>query len=96
MKRSRYDRFLIGFIPGVIIPGITFIVTWMLMSHLSLGEYISRFYDYNKLPHLISLSAIPNLLVFFIFIWTDNYRSAKGVISATFLLTFIMLIIKFF
>lgn len=33
---------------------------------------------------ILSLCVIPNLLTFFIFIWTKRDKSAKGVLMATF------------
>jgi hypothetical protein len=47
------------------------------------------------LSKVVSLAAIPNLLLFFLFIWTKRNFSARGVIFATLLLAFVMLILKF-
>ena len=44
---------------------------------------------------LISICVFPNLLAFFIFIWTNYLKSARGVLLATFIYAFIIFIGKF-
>ncbi|MCF8225390.1 MAG: hypothetical protein K9J30_05885 [Bacteroidales bacterium] len=95
-RREKYNTFYAGLLPGVLLPVVTFLVYWKVVSGLTLSEYIEQFYRINKLSSLISLSAIPNLLLFFIFIWSTMYRAAKGVIYATIVVAVIMIIVKFF
>ena len=68
-------------------------------------EYISRygFYetidlikDGNLYGKVLSLAAIPNLFVFFIFIKKKQDYRAKGVLLATILIALTSLILKFF
>lgn len=91
----KYDQLVVGLTSGVLVPVITFIIAWMVISDDSLGTYFQQFQQINRLSGLISLSALPNLLFFFIFIWLSMYRAARGVIFATLLLAFVMLIIKY-
>ena len=49
----------------------------------------------GMLSKVLSLAAVPNLLLFFVFIWTHKNFSARGVIFATLLVAFVMLILKF-
>lgn len=49
----------------------------------------------KKLSSLISLCVIPDLLLFFIFIWLDYLYSARGVLAAVFLLALIVVLTKF-
>lgn len=58
-------------------------------------EFLSGFQQLGMLSKVVSLTAIPNLLLFFLYIWTDRNFSARGVIFATLLLAFVMLILKF-
>ena len=94
-KTDKYDQLVLGLILGTILPMLAFIITWLIAEGGSLGDYIQRFQKMGRVSSLISLSAIPNLLLFFIFIWLNKYKSARGVIFATFLLAFAMLIVKF-
>ena len=45
---------------------------------------------------VLTLAAIPNLFVFFVFIKKKQDYKAKGVLMATFLIAFTTLILKFF
>ena len=57
-------------------------------------NYLKGFYRVNSLAGLVSLSAIPNLLLFFVFIWTNWNKSARGVIFATLIVAGITLLLK--
>lgn len=92
---NQYDKLVFGLVPGILLPVLAFIVTWAVISDIPLGRYLDQFREMNRLSSLISLSAIPNLLLFFVFIWLNNYRSARGVIFATLILALVMLIVKF-
>lgn len=94
-KTVKYDKLLYGFVPGIILPAIAFLLSWIILSDISLADYFHQFKVMDRLSSLISLSAIPNLLLFFVFIWLNMYRGAQGVIFATLILAFLMLIIKF-
>ncbi len=91
----KYDKLLTGLIPGIIVPAVALLVSWLILSDNPLGVYLDRFRQLNRISSLISLSAIPNLLIFFLFIWSNSYRAARGVILATLILAFVMLIFKF-
>lgn len=94
-KYERFDRLAVGLVAGLLLPLLAFFVSWLILSEGSLAQYIERFQKLNRISSLISLSAIPNLLLFFLFLWKNLYRSARGVIFATLILAFVMLIFKF-
>lgn len=50
----------------------------------------------NLYGKVLSLAAIPNLIIFFVFIKKKQDMRAKGVLMATFLIAFTTLILKFF
>lgn len=86
---------VLGLITGLVLPVITLLAIWLVRFDGGLGEFISSFRQMSMLSKIISLSAIPNLLLFFLFIWTNRIFSARGVIFATLLVAMIMLLIKF-
>ena len=87
---------LFGFILGVISPILGVIIFYLLTNtSLSLTGYINHLLDHKLVSHVISLGAISNLLVFFIFIWTNYLRSARGVVFATMLYAILVAISKF-
>lgn len=93
--RSKYNSLVLGLIFGLIVPVILVFVFYLLKyPDLNTGEFLRLFFDLKILTHLISLCAIPNLIIFFIFIGRNYYLSARGVILATFIIVAIVLIIR--
>lgn len=84
-----------GLIPGLILPVVTLLGFWLFRSGASLMQFLATFQNMGILSKILSLSVLPNLLLFFIFIWTRRNFSARGVIFATLLVAFVMLILKF-
>ena len=95
MTHKRFNNLLYGLVPGVLMPVLTLLVFWLVKSDRGLGEFLAGFQQLGMLSKVVSLTAIPNLLLFFLYIWTDRNFSARGVIFATLLLAFVMLILKF-
>lgn len=106
IKKSIYNTFLFGILAGIILQMISFYIILLLNKSLigyterSVFEFLAYLMDYEAgwsqiIPKLLSLSAIPDLLLFFAFIWTDRLKSARGVIGSVFLLGIVILILKF-
>jgi hypothetical protein len=62
---------------------------------ISFSEFVEFTVSGKKLSSLISLSVVPDLLVFFIFIWLNYLYSARGVLAAVFLFALIVVLTKF-
>jgi len=95
MSEKKFDTLLTGLIPALILPALTLLVFWIIKSDRGFTDFLVYFQKMKMLSKVVSLTAIPNLLLFFLFIWTKRNFSARGVIFATFLLAFVMLILKF-
>ena len=93
--KKRFDSLLSGLIPGIVFPLMVMVVMWAVKSEDGLFDFLRRFQHQHMLSKLVSLAAIPNLLLFFLFIWTDRTFSARGVIFATLVIAFVMLVLKF-
>lgn len=94
--KSRFNNIWLGAALGLVVPVITIFVAWRLrFDYMEMGEFFSTMMARKLLSSVISLCAIPNLLVFLIFIWLNNLYSARGVLLSTFIVGFIMVIIKF-
>ena len=85
----------LGLIAGLILPMMTLSIIWQVRYDVGLGEFLISLQRIGALSKLISLSVIPNLLLFFLFIWTNRTFSARGVIFATLIVAMIMLVLKF-
>ena len=84
-----------GLIPGIFLPLTTLIIIWAVKYDGGFFEFLTKFQHRGLLSKVVSLAVIPNLLLFFLFIWTDRTFSSRGVIFATLVLAFLMLVLKF-
>ncbi len=83
MKRWINTMFT-GILTGLLVPLISFqAYVSLYRKGETVVQVLDRFVFLNVLTHVMSLACIPNLLVFFLFLWTNNERSAHGVIGAT-------------
>ena len=95
--KSNLDTTVFGMLSGIFLPIITFLIVYFILSdHQTLNEYLQRLIDRNIQGHFISISVIPNLLIFFIFIWLYKMKAARGVLLSTFLWAFLILAIRLF
>lgn len=95
-KSLKFNSFYHGFFGGLAITSIVFtlftIINWhhfetwnKFVIYLSYGQMISS---------LISLCAVPNLVLFFYFMHTDRYHSGKGLIAITMLTAIFVFILR--
>ena len=82
---NRYDSILVGVALGGATPLFSLIIFYVVKYNYLpfLRFYKEILLANNILTPVISLCVIPNLLVFFIFIWTNRHHSARGVLLAT-------------
>lgn len=97
MTSNRLNNLWIGLAAGLIIPAIALTSYYFVRySDLSLVDFFKVYKNLGILTHIISLSVLPDLLVFFLFIRQNMLKSARGVLLATLLFTFAVLCIRFF
>jgi len=96
-RKPNLDTTVTGTLFGIFVPIITFFVIYFIMSESqTLNDYMQRLIDRNIQGHFISISVIPNLLIFFIFIWLYKMKAARGVLLSTFIWAFVILAIRLF
>ena len=94
--KSVIDNIPLGLILGIIIPLLTLIfINAESNRHLDMFSFLEKLHHRGKLSGLLSLCAIPNLGLFFLFMWKNNYRSGRGVMMATVILVVIVFGFKF-
>ena len=82
---------LTGFVTGLLVPVLAFCIYVVIFrGGERVIDVLTRFADKNVLSHVISLSVIPNLLAFLLFLWSSKELSARGVIGATLLYSFVV------
>ena len=96
MKKINSNSLLGGTIAGIILPIIIFLIVISLRKgNAEFMQYIKILQGQSVLSKLMSLCLIPNLLLFFIFIWSNKLQEARGVILSMFILGTIILIFRF-
>jgi hypothetical protein len=94
--KGKFNNLWIGLGAGILVPLIALTCYYFARySDLSLVNFVKVYQNLGILTHIVSLAVLPNLLVFFLFIRQNLLKSARGVLLATFLFTFIVLCIRF-
>ncbi len=93
----RWNVFWIGLILGLILPFICFLAFYLIkFAQVPFGEFLVYSAKMRALPKVLSLCAIPNLIIFYIFLQKEYWRATRGVIAATLLYAVAVLAIKLF
>jgi len=87
---------LIGIIVGLLATVLGFYLYVEFVLNGSFQESLVIINNKNLYGQILSIAAIPNLLVFFIFIKKKQDYRARGVLIATFLVAFLILVSQFF
>ncbi len=85
-----------GLLIGLVAPIAAYVV--FIAFYMEDPDPIGTFYkliEIKKISHAISLSVLINLLIFFMKIKTNRDDHAKGILFATFIYAFLILILKF-
>ena len=89
------DRMWIGLTGGLLSPLLLFVIYFSIRDPgLHMADQINRMIEAGVLAYYISLCALANLLLFFIFLRMNADRAARGVVGATILYAFGVIIIK--
>jgi len=95
--KSTVNSIWFGLAVGLIVPVITLIVAYyQAYSYMTFNAFVNKFIHLKLFSAFISLCALPDMLVFFIFIWGNRLFGARGALTAIFILTLIVVIFKFF
>ncbi|PLX23480.1 MAG: hypothetical protein C0599_04405 [Salinivirgaceae bacterium] len=94
--RKKYNNIWLGFGLSIILTAIAFFAFYLagLDRFKTFHTFISYISFTGMFSSVMALSALPNLLLFFIFIWTNKYRSARGVLTAVVVFTLIVAILR--
>lgn len=96
-RTNRFDNVGIGFLIGFIVPVIVFFVVYLIgKSEISVSEYIKSLKQLNVLVKLGSLCVFLNSAIFMGFIKLKFEKTARGILGATILYAFVILISRAF
>jgi hypothetical protein len=86
---------LLGMIGGLLFPVLSFFIYFSIRDpDLHIADQVSRMIEANVFAYYLSLCALVNLFLFFIFLRINAERAARGVLGATILYAFTVIIIK--
>lgn len=95
--KQNLNTTITGLLSGIFLPVVVFIIIYFVLSNqITISNFMQRLMERKIQGHFISISIIPNLLVFFIFIWSNKIKAARGVLLSTFLWAFLILAIRLF
>jgi hypothetical protein len=96
-KHKKFDTVGTGFLAGMFVPLLIFFVVYLFeKDDVSFSGYISSLWRLHALLKLGSLCVFANLAVFMYFIRLKYDKAAKGVLGATLIYAFVVLISKAF
>ena len=95
-KKEVFFGLLSGFLVNSLGVIITVIILFRETNFLNIFKIINDSFIDNSITKLISLGAILNLIVFFIFLKYDYDERAKGVLLATFVIAILTIYINNF
>ena len=93
---KKLDKIGWGAFLGILLPTIALYIFYKIKyDNLAIDEFLRSFHEMGILTHIISLAVIPNLVLFFLFIHKNYLKGGRGVLLATFIFAFLVLIIRF-
>ena len=94
-RKNKLDHTGIGFLIGFVVPVLVFIVFYFFGNHdVSITEFAKGLWQLKALIKLGSLCVFVNSIVFMIFIRMKFEKTARGILGATILYAFVVLISK--
>lgn len=89
------NTLLTGIIIGIIAPFLAFYIFCLFnFPDENAIELLKAYARRNVLTHIISLSVLINLLLFFSFLRSNRENTARGIIGATLIYAFVVVILK--
>ena len=96
-KTNKLDNIGIGFLVGFLLPVIVFFAVYLIgKNDISISEYTNSLWQLNVLVKLGSLCVFVNSAVFMGFIKLKFEKTARGILGATIIYAFLILISRAF
>lgn len=101
MKSKRFDKMAIGLVIGLILPVFGFIIYglyWSWKFFRTFSYFVNDVFLGTPTfrSSIMALSLLINLIPFFIFLKTDRYQSARGIMAAVFVYVPFVVYFKFY
>lgn len=97
MRDRIINKMWFGFLLGLLVPLIGALIFYhSLLEYSTITDFIEGIKDAYIFPKITALGAIFNLLLFFVFIWTNNDNASRGVVLSTVLYGLLAVVLKAF
>lgn len=82
---KQFDKKIIGLIAGLFVPVIMAYLIYKLnySGHNSFFDLVKGLFQLNSLGKLLSVSVVPNLIIFFLSLTMEIEKTARGIMIAT-------------
>ena len=95
--KANINKLKYGFWPGLIFPLLMFVLIYVVQyRQIGFSDYLNGLWKFHILIKLLTLCVFPNLLLFLFFFRKKYDMAARGVLMATFVYAFLVLISKAF
>ncbi|HPF50729.1 MAG TPA: hypothetical protein PK335_04095 [Draconibacterium sp.] len=96
-RNRKFDRMEIGLLTGLLLPVIIFFLVYLIgEDSVSFPNYLKSMWKLQALVKIMSLCVFANLALFWGFLKLKYERAARGVLGATILYAFLVLISRAF
>ena len=90
------NSIILGLILGILIPIITVIFfNYSVNKNLTVTEFYYSMQDKGIMSSILSLTGIPNLMMFFVFLKLNKLKTVKVLMAATVILAITVFVVKF-
>jgi hypothetical protein len=94
--QSKLRHFFVGMAIGIITPIAAFYVFYSAnYSHIPFAAYVKMLLLRSMLSKVLAVSAVPNLLCFYLCLWLNRDNAARGVVCGTMLTAILMMVVYF-
>ena len=92
---KKFDKILVGIVTGIVLPLIVMGIFYLSSySYITVPQFLRKMVFASIILKLLSLCAVINLGAFFLFYRVQHDKAARGVIFATMVLAFVVVIDK--
>jgi hypothetical protein len=96
-RLRKLDKFSVGMIWGIILPLILLLFIYLIRyGSIPFNQFLIHLRGMNILIKILSLCGFSDLVIFLYFYRNKLDKAAKGVIAATFVYGFLVLVSRFF
>lgn len=93
---SKFNSLKLGLSLGMIVPVFTFAILYFIRhDYMTFSDFIHYIILRNIYIQVVTMSIVPNVLLFFLFVRNGYLSSARGTLIATALFTAIIFLLRF-